>query len=98
MRASTEKILKLIKKANKEEKDTKEILEKFKESCETCQKNNRAVPRPKFALPRADKFNQIVTIDLKDFDKKDPKRRYICYLIDMHTRLVAAKFIPDKQP
>ena len=71
---STDRIWKLIKNAGREEKDTKQILEKIKESCETCQKSSRAVPRPKFAIPRADKFNQIVTIDLKDFDKTGPQK------------------------
>ena len=49
-------------------------------------------------MPKVDGFNQIVTIDLKQFDKNDPNRRYICYLVDMHTRLTAAKFIPNKEP
>ena len=45
------------------------------------------------------KFNQVVTLDLKEFKKRsEEKYRYILYIIDMHTRLVAAAFIPNKRP
>ena len=39
-----------------------------------------------------------MTIDLKDYDKEHKSRRYICYLIDMHTRFLIANFIPNKKP
>ena len=74
---SSDRILKLIERAERKEKDTKQLLDKIQNSCESCQKNKKKVPRPKFSLPRADQFNQIVTIDLKEFDRKDTKRRYI---------------------
>ena len=95
---STERLLKLIERAGRVTANTKKDLIKIKDSCDSCQKNGKAKPRPKFSLPRAERFNQIVTIDLKEYDKNDHQRRYICYLIDMHTRLVTAKFIPDKHP
>lgn len=96
--ASTGKVLSLINRAGRSDENTKHHLKKITESCESCQKNGKLKPRPKFSLPRAGRFNQIVTLDLKEFDKSDNERKYICYVIDMHTRLVAAKFIPNKQP
>ena len=93
-----QKIIKLIEKAGRLDENTKPFLEKIHNDCKSCQTNGRLPPRPKFSMPRVDSFNQIVTIDLKEYSRTDVKRRYICYLIDMFSRLVAAKFIHDKQP
>ena len=68
----------------------------MKETCESCRKNNKTLPIPKFSLPRACQFNEMVTIDLKGCDRNERCRRYICYLVDMHSRFVVANFIPNK--
>ena len=49
-------------------------------------------------MPRVNIPNEIVTIDLKEFNLNDPKRRYICYFIDKHSRMTIADFILDKKP
>ena len=96
--SSSKRLLKLLDKAGKLTKEReKEVLE-IEKSCDSCQKNSKRKPRPKFSIPRVERFNEIVTIDLKEFEKRESKRRYICYLIDMHTRFVSAKFIPSKSP
>ena len=59
----------------------------------------KRIPKPKVACPRAEKFNEIVTLDLKEY--KDPNKaenRYILYMIDMFSRLTVGVFIPDKHP
>ena len=61
-------------------------------------KSGKKKPRPKSAIPRVDKPNQVVTIDLKEYDANDPRRRYICYFIDMHSRMTVGGFIPEKKP
>ena len=38
-----------------------------------------------------------MTIDLKQW-KEQGKNRYICYMIDMHSRLTLGQFISDKKP
>ena len=50
------------------------------------------------SLPRAEQFGDVVTVDLKEYSREDKERRYICYLIDMYSRLTVAKFIPSKEP
>ena len=95
---TADKLLNLIEKAGKLKDDTKAHLDKIKETCKSCRTNGSLPPRPKFSLPRAECFNKIVTIDLKEYSKSDSKRRYICYLIDMYSRFVAAKFIHNKLP
>ena len=96
--SGSKKLETLLGKAGKLDKDTESNISKIQQSCDSCQKNAKRKPRPKFSLPRAERFNQIVTIDLKEYDRDDPRRRYICYLIDMFSRLVAAKFIANKNP
>ena len=95
---STNKLVTLIKRSGKFTKKIQGDLEHIRETCEACLKDQKKKPRPKCAIPRVDSFNQIVTIDLKEFDRQDPERKFICYLIDMHSRLTAAKFIPNKEP
>ena len=95
---STDKLGRLIERAGRSSKDTKEKLEEIRRTCESCLRNKRKNPLPKCALPRVDHFNQIVSMDLKEFDRDDKDRRYICYLVDMYSRMTAAKFIPTKEP
>ena len=65
-------------------------------TCEVCALYRPKVPRPAVALPRAVKFNQIVTLDLKENTKwKAP--RYVLYAIDMCTRFKMGVFIADKK-
>ena len=42
--------------------------------------------------------NQIVSIDLKQYDAKDKDKKWICYLVDMFSRLTVGAFIPNKKP
>ena len=44
--------------------------------------------KPKVALPRAEKFRDIDTVDLKDYNRQDKDRRYIVYLVDRILRLL----------
>ena len=95
---SVEKLRKFVEKTGKLDQVTRKLLEKIGKNCDACIKCGRKKPRPKAAIPRVDKPNQIVTVDLKDYDTNDPQRRYICYFIDMHSRLTLGDFIPDKKP
>ena len=96
---SGEKLEKLIKNSKQLDEATKEHLEEVKRKCDSCLKNQNSKPKPAVALPRASKFNEVVSLDLKEFKKsKDPKHRYILYIIDMHTRLTSGVFIPNKLP
>ena len=44
--------------------------------------------KPKVALPRAEKFRDMDTVDLKDYNRQDKDRRYIVYLVDRILRLL----------
>ena len=51
----------------------------------------------KFSIPRANKPNEIVTIDLKEYNSKHPTQKYISYFVDMFSRLTVGVFIPSKK-
>ena len=74
----------------------KSHLDHIEAHCESCKKNQKAKPRPVVALPRASKFNQVVSIDLKTYP--EGKYNYICYLVDLFSRLIVGAFIENKLP
>ena len=48
--------------------------------------------RPKVALPRATSFNEIVTLDLKQFGNK-----HVLWCIDSFTRFIQGKLLRNKK-
>ena len=55
----------------------------MKEKCVSCKLNKNSIPKPTVSLLRATKFNQVVTLDLKEFKKRsEEKFRYILYIIE----------------
>ena len=57
--------------------------------CEVCQKFKSPPSRPVVGLPLADNFNQVASMDLKE---------WILHLIDTATRYSAARLIRTKHP
>ena len=60
--------------------------------CKVCQKFSKSVTRPRIALPKSRSFNEVVTLDLKEFGTK-----HILWMIDSFTRFIQGKFIPNKK-
>ena len=60
--------------------------------CRVCQKFSKSVARPKLALPKSHSFNEVVTLDLKEFGNK-----YILWMIDLFTRFNQGKLISNKR-
>ena len=92
-----ERLLSFLKKAGKDTDELKDVLNRIETSCEACIRTKNSKPRPKSSIPRVEGPNDIVTIDLKQW-KEQGKNQYICYMIDMHSRLTLGQFIPDKKP
>ena len=93
-----DRLKKFISKTGKLSKDIEQVIENISNTCDACLKTQRRVPRPKAAIPRADAPNEIVTVDLKEYDSHSTKRKYICYVIDLHSRMTVADFIHEKKP
>ena len=92
----SKKLLQLIKNSNKLTKEVHGYLEEVEENCKGCRLNAKSKPRPSVGLPRATGFNQIVTLDLKEYN--NGRHKYILYMIDVFSRFLAALFISDKNP
>merc|ERR1711873_44739 len=50
--------------------ETVRTIRQVVKDCKICQKFGRSMVRPKVALPRVTSFNEIVTLDLKQFGNK----------------------------
>ena len=62
------------------------IIDHVVNDCKVCQKFQRSVARPRVTLPKASSFNEVVTLDLKEFGSK-----YVLWMIDSFSRFVGRK-------
>ena len=60
--------------------------------CKVCQKFSKSVARPRVTLPESRLFNEVVTLDLKEFGNKP-----ILWMIDSFTRFIQGKLITNKK-
>ena len=60
--------------------------------CKVCQKFGKSMVKPKIAMPKAGSFNEVVTLDLKQFGDK-----YVLWCIDAFTRFVQGKLLRNKK-
>ena len=61
----SKKVAELIKNANKWNEKVSEYLDTVETNCTSCKVNRKDRPKPAVGLPRATKFNQVVSMDLK---------------------------------
>ena len=61
------------------------------DSCEICRKYKRSQGTPKVALPKVVDFNQIVTLDLKQFGKQN-----VLWAVCSFTRFIQGIVLPNK--
>ena len=79
-----EKLEKLIKNAKKYDDNVKTYLARIKAEFKGCEIDHNRKPRPVVSMPRATSFNEVVTLDLKDYnDPDDEENRYISILISV---------------
>ena len=91
---SPDKIIKLVNSAGpywSQNSDLKHEIKKVSENCDVCKIYRKAPPRPIVSLPMCSSFQEIVAMDLKQYQGK-----LILHMIDLCTRLSAAAFIPNK--
>ena len=92
-----DRLLKLLHNAGRDTKDLKKPLMEIEKTCEACVRTKKRSPKPKSSVPRVDSANVVVTLDLKEWCFKKSKK-YICYMIDMYSRLTMGNFLKDKNP
>ena len=68
------------------------MIEQVVNECWVGQKFQKSIARPRVSLPKARSFNEIVTLDLKEFGSK-----YVLWMNDSFTRLIQGKLINNKK-
>lgn len=71
------------------------LIEDITENCDVCMKYKKTPPRPIVSLPLARDFNEVVAMDLKEWDKG--KNVWILHLIDLATRFSISTVIHKKE-
>ena len=87
----SEKLVKLLRNAGIRNRKLELEIEAVTKGCETCMKFKRPVPRLVVALPMANKFNEVIAMDLKVWDKY-----YFLVIVDLATRYCAATVLTNK--
>ena len=83
----------LLKDADVWEEEYEEIIEQINEKCILCKIYAKTPSRPVVDMPMASKFNEKVSIDLKQWNG-----RWILHIIDMWSRYTLSTFVDRKKP
>ena len=67
---SEDQLLHAYRNAGKLTKKVREFIKIVTSRCNVCKKYKKSFPKPKVTLPKVTDFNQVVAIDLKQFDNK----------------------------
>ena len=68
------------------------VINRVVNDCKVCQKFEKSIARPRVTLPKSTSFNEIVTLDLKEFGSK-----YVLWMVDSFTRFIQGKLISNKK-
>ncbi len=71
---------------------TVKTIRQVVKDCKICQTFGRSMVKPKVALPKASSFNEVVTLDLKEFGSK-----YVLWMIDSFSRFIVGKLLNNKK-
>ena len=93
--ASKDRLLKLVKESRcGSDKEFIEAIEECCDTCELCLKYRRPPLGPVVGLRLADRFNEVVAIDLKEIEKG---KEWIIHMIDTFSRYSATSLIKCKK-
>ena len=68
------------------------IVERVVNDCKVCQKFQKSIARPRVTLPKSTSFNEVVTLDLKEFCNE-----YVLWMIDSFSRFMIGKLLTNKR-
>ena len=89
---SAEQLLKHYRRADLIGPETVKTIKRVVRDCKICQKFGKSMVKPKIALPNASSFNEVVTLDLKQFGNK-----HVLWCIDLFTRFIQEKLLQNKR-
>ena len=68
------------------------IIERVVNDCKVCQKFQKSIARPRVTLPKTTSFNEVVTLDLKEFGTK-----YVLWMVDSFSRFMVDRLLTYKR-
>ena len=92
--APKERLIRLLKDGGCDDEEMLSQIERCCDECSFCQKYRKVKPRPIVGLPKADRFNEVVFMDLKEVEKG---KIWILHLVDAFARYTAASLINTKK-
>ena len=87
------KLKSLLQNAGLWRNEYEDLLEEINKSCDLCKRYAKTPPRPVIGLPMAYHFNELVAMDLKQWNG-----RWILHIIDMWSRYTVSVLINRKRP
>jgi transposase InsO family protein len=93
---SEERLVKLLKESKgfKEDKELLELIKEVTEECQVCKKFTKPKPRPIVGMPLAREFNEVVCMDLFEFESK---KVWVLHFIDAFSRRSNAVYVKTKK-
>ena len=91
-----ERLVKLLRESKgfKEDEELMELISEVSSECEVCEKFTKPKPRPIVGMPIARQFNEVVCMDLFEFETK---KVWVLHFIDAFSRRSNAVFIKTKK-
>ena len=89
---SITRILNMLKSAEMLTPEIESELHKVSEQCKVCTKYKQPTPRPVVRLPLAERFNDVVAMDLKQWENC-----YFLVMVNLGTRFCSAVIINNKR-
>ena len=68
------------------------IITRVVKDCKVCQKFQKTVAQLRVTLPKASSFNEVVTLNLKEFGNK-----HVLWMIDRFSRFMVGKLLTNKK-
>ena len=87
-----EQLLNAYRKAGWMSPELSNIIDRVVNDCKICQKFQKSVAIPRVKLPKATSFNEVVTLDLKEFGNE-----YVLWMIDRFSRFMIGKLLDNKK-
>ena len=86
------KLLSAYRKAGWMSPELSSIIDRVMNNCKILKKFQKSVARPRVTLPKATSFNEVVTLDLKEFGNK-----FVLWMIDRFSRFMVGKLLNNKK-
>ena len=89
---SEENLLYAYRNANRLNDDVRKKIKRVCEDCRVCKKFRKSFGRPKVTIPKEVDFNEVVSLDLKQYGKKN-----VLWMVCTFTRFLQGKVMKDKE-